>query len=240
MNPSGVSSRTVSDSPALREHFRQALGADPVGAYRDWFRAQEELCGRGDAGLVRALADDLWELLPGLRFDAAEERARFFHNAAVFYGSPGPAADLGRARQAFGFALAHFARDDDGGWRARALHNMATALSNLGSTQEELSEAVGLFHEALSWRTVEREIARGVTLHNLGLARRRLAELDPDRAAEHLDASAAALREAVTIRERHGLAEGRALSERQLDGVRSLRERLRPGIAIERPDPEAR
>lgn len=228
MSPSGVSSRTVSDSPALREHFRQALGADPVGAYRDWFRAQEELCGRGDAGLARALADDLWELLPGLRFDAAEERARFFHNAAVFYGSTGPAADLGRAREAFGIALAHFARDDDGGWRARALHNLATALSNLGSTREELAEAVGLFHEALSWRTVEREIARGVTLHNLGLARRRLAELDPDRAAEHLDASAAALREAVAIRERHGLAEGRALSERHLQGVRSLRERLRP------------
>ena len=85
---------------------------------------------------------------------------------------------------------------------------MATALSNLGSTREELVEAVGLFHEALTWRTVEREIARGVTLHNLGLARRRLAELEPARAVDHLEESAKALREAVAIRERHGLAEG--------------------------------
>jgi tetratricopeptide (TPR) repeat protein len=207
----------VSDSGEdLRAHFRRALEEDPVGAYRDWFRAQEELCERGDAGLARGLADDLWELLARLRFDAAEERARFFHNAAVFYGSAGPAADLGRARGAFGVALGHFARDDESGWRARALHNMATALSNLGTTREELAEAVGLFEEALAWRTEEREIARGVTLHNLGLARRRLAELDPDRAAGHLEASAAALREAVAIRERHGLAEGRALSERHL------------------------
>jgi hypothetical protein len=216
MSAPGVSSRAVNGSPALRERFRRALEEDPVGAYRDWFRTQEELCEHGDAGLARALADDLWALLPALRFDAAEQRARFFHNAAVFYGSPGPAADLSRARGAFGVALGHFARDDDSGWRARALHNLATALSNLGSTRDELAEAVGLFHEALSWRTVEREIARGVTLHNLGIARRRLTELDPDRAGEHLEASAAALREAVAIRERHGLAEGRALSERHL------------------------
>ena len=217
MSAPGVSWRAVSDSgDGLREHFRRALEEDPVGAYRDWFRAQEELCERGDARLARGLADDLWELLERLRFDAAEERARFFHNAAVFYGSAGPAADLERARGAFGVALGHFARDDESGWRARALHNMATALSNLGTTREELAEAVGLFEEALAWRTEEREIARGVTLHNLGLARRRLAELDPDRAAEHLEASAAALREAVAIRERHGLAEGRALSERHL------------------------
>ncbi len=217
MTAPGISWTAVTDSgEGLRDHFRHALDADPVGAYRDWFRAQEELGERGEAGLARGLADDLWELLPGLRFGAAEERARFFHNAAVFYGSAGPAADLVRSREAFGVALAHFARDDESGWRARALHNMATALSNLGSTPEELIEAVGLFHEALVWRTVEREIARGVTLHNLGLARRRLAELEPARAVDHLEESAKALREAVAIRERHGLAEGRALSERHL------------------------
>jgi len=55
-----------------------------------------------------------------------------------------------------------------------------------------------------------------VTLHNLGMALRRRAELDPGLAAAHLEASAAALSEAVSIRERNGLAEGRALSERQL------------------------
>jgi tetratricopeptide (TPR) repeat protein len=200
----------------LRRHFRDALAAEPVGTYRDWFRAQEELRERGDARTAGALADDLWELLPALPFGAAEERARFFHNVAVFYGSPGPAADLGRARDAFAVALEHFGADADSGWHARALHNLATALSNLGTTPAELAEAVGLFGRALEWRTAEREIARGVTLHNRGLAYRRLAELDPAGAPEHLAASAACLREAIAIRERNGLAEGRALSERHL------------------------
>ena len=36
--------------------------SDPVGAYRDWFRAQEEVREHGDADTARALADDLWEL----------------------------------------------------------------------------------------------------------------------------------------------------------------------------------
>ena len=51
---------------ALRRHFREALAADPVGAYRDWFRTQEELRERGDGDTARVLADDLWELLPVL------------------------------------------------------------------------------------------------------------------------------------------------------------------------------
>ncbi len=206
----------MTDPNALRRHFREALAANPVGAYRDWFRAQEELREAGDADRARALADDLWELLPALRFPAEEERARFLHNAAVFYGSPGPAADLVRSRDLFRQALAHFGENDEGGWRARALHNFATALTNLGTSEAELSESVALFERALLWRTAEREIARGVTLHNLGLALRRRAELDPGRAAAHLEASASALLEAVAIRDRNGLAEGRALSERQL------------------------
>ncbi len=215
MNAAGVSLPPVTRED-LRRHFRTALAGDPIGAYRDWFRAQEELRSGGDAATARALADDLWELLPDLPFGAAEERARFHHNAAVFYGSPGPAADLPRARLAFAVALDYFAGDAESGWHARALHNLATALSNLGDSPGELAEAVVRFREALVWRTSEREIARGVTLHNLGLALRRLAELDPGRAAEHLEHSAAALREAVEIRERHGLSEGRALSERHL------------------------
>ena len=213
----GVSLRSVNGGmDGLRRHFRDALGADPVGAYRDWFRAQEELRERGDADTARMLANELWELLPVLTFGAAEERARFFHNAAVFYGSPGPAADLPRARSAFGVALEHFAKDAQSGWHARAQHNFGTALSNLGATAGELTEAVAFFEKALDWRTPEREIARGVTLHNLGIALRRLAELEPGRAAAHLESSGAALREAIAIRQRHGLAEGRALSERHL------------------------
>lgn len=200
----------------LRRHFREALVANPVGAYREWFRAQEELRDRGEARTALCLADAFWELLPSLPLSDPTERARFFHNVAVFFGSPGPAADLARARTAFRVALEHFGDGADGGWHARTLHNLATALSNLGTTATELEESVALFERALAWRTSEREIARAVTLHNLGLALRRLAELDPARAAAHLDASAAALREAISIRDRHGLAEGRALSARHL------------------------
>ena len=204
---------TLDDLP---RRFREALRADPVGAYRDWFRAQEELREQGQAAIARTLADDLWELVPQLSFGAAEERARFLHNAAVFFGSPGPAADLGRARQGFAAALDHFSAHAEDGWHARALHNLATSLSNLGGTAPELEEAVLLFERALEWRTAEREIARGVTLHNLGLALRRLAELDPARAPGHLARSAECLRDAIAIRERNRLAEGRAASERHL------------------------
>src|SRR6185295_14826237 len=133
-------------------------------------------------------------------------------NVAVFFGSPGPAADLARAREGFSAALAHFREHEESGWHARVLHNFATSLSNLGATPDDLSESVALFQRALGWRTLEREIARGVTLHNLGLALRRLAELDREHAGEHLEAGATALREAAGIRGRHGLAEGHALS----------------------------
>ncbi len=196
----------------LLRHFREAFRQSPVSAYRDWFRLQEELREREEAETARALADDLWSFIGELAFASGEDRARFFHNTAVFFGSPGPAANLARAREGFSAALVHFREDEDSGWHARVLHNFATSLSNLGSKPEDLSESVALFQRALAWRTPEREIARGVTLHNMGIALRRLAELDRARAGEHLSQSAAALREATEIRERHGLAEGSALS----------------------------
>lgn len=196
----------------LLEHFRRAFRENPPSAYRDWFRLQEELREREEAATARVLADDLWSFLKELAFSSALDRARFFHNVAVFYGSPGPAADLARARETFGVALDQFSEHEESGWHARALHNFATALSNLGETPAELEESTELFLRALAWRTSERAIARGVTLHNMGIVLRRLAELDPDRAAERLEESAAALREAVAIRQRHDLAEGHALS----------------------------
>lgn len=195
-----------------RAHFREAFRADPSAAYRDWFRLQEELRERDETEIACALAEDLWASVGKLTFSSAEERARFFHNVAVFFGSPGPAADLSRAREGFSIALAHFREHEESGWHARALHNFATALSNLGETAEDLAESVALFERALAWRTTEREIARGVTLHNMGIALRRLAERDPVRAHEHLEASSSALREAAEIRSRRGLAEGHALS----------------------------
>lgn len=185
-------------------------------AYRDWFRAQEELREQDDAATARALADDFWARMPSLAFASAVERARFHHNVAVFFGSPGPAADLDRARSLFEEALAHFSGHTDDGWRARVQHNFATALSNLGATAAEIEEALLLFEEALSWRTPEREIARGVTLHNMGLAWRRLATFVPGGRQEALAQSAARLREALAIRERHNLAEGLEASRREL------------------------
>ncbi len=207
---------TDARTASLLTHFRSAFGADAGATYRDWFRAQEELRKTGDATTARLLADDLWVLVPGLAFPSDEARARFLHNAGVFFGSPGPAADLDRARQCFEAALTHFAEHGEDGWRARALHNFATALSNLGATPSELDEAIRLFDEALAWRTAQREIARAVTLHNMGLAWRRLAGLEPVRSSEALDKSAACLKEAVAIRARHGLSESLAASENEL------------------------
>ncbi|HEV2063265.1 MAG TPA: hypothetical protein VGS00_01800 [Thermoanaerobaculia bacterium] len=201
---------------SLLSHFRLAFGADPPAAYRDWFRAQEELRDAGESATARSLADDFWALAPGLSFSSDEARAKFLHNAAVFFGSPGPAADLARARPLFEEALAYFSDHADDGWRARAQHNFATALSNLGASAAEIEEALRLFKEALSWRTPEREIARGVTLHNMGLAWHRLAEISPARRREALEQSESALRESIAIRERHNLAEGLEASRREL------------------------
>ncbi|MGH9315895.1 MAG: hypothetical protein ACRD1P_02140 [Thermoanaerobaculia bacterium] len=196
----------------LLRHFRKAFRSEPTAAYRDWFRLQEELRDKQDAQTAQTLAADLWQMLPELAFSTPQLRARFFHNVAVFFGSPGPAADLSRARDCFSVALEHFAAQGDTGWHARVLHNTATALSSLASSTEEIEESIALFERALAYRTAEREIARGVTLNNLGLAFRRLAELEPGRASEALEKSAAALSEALAIRERHRLAEGHALS----------------------------
>jgi hypothetical protein len=197
-----------SAAPTLRD----ALRASPTEAYRDFFRLQERLRDEGEASRARELAEELWRVLPELAFESGEERARFHHNVAVFFGSPGEAADLSRARRCFAVAEEWWREPEESGWHARVLHNFATALSNLGSTASELEEAVELFGRALEWRTEKREIARAVTLHHLGIAWRRLAELAPERAGEALEKSAAALTEAAEIRGRHGLAEGHALS----------------------------
>jgi tetratricopeptide (TPR) repeat protein len=203
----------VTDEPeAAAPTLGDALRAAPVAAYRDFFRLQEDLRDRGDSASARALAEELWSTLPELSFASEEESARFHHNVAVFFGSPGDAADLSRARRCFEAALAWWREPEETGWHARVLHNFATALANLGTSPSELDQAISLFERALAWRTKEREIARAVTLLHLGVARRRRAELDPEHAADDLERSAHALAEAAEIRKRHGLNEGRALS----------------------------
>ena len=48
----------------------------PTGAYRDWYRAQEELRSSGEAEASRALADDLWDNLARFEFPSPVARAR--------------------------------------------------------------------------------------------------------------------------------------------------------------------
>src|SRR5262249_20758680 len=101
----------------------------------------------------------------------------------------------------------------------------------------ELSEAVALYRRALELRTPEKEIARAATLHNLGLALRRLAELDAAGSGAHLKAGVEVLREALELRRRQGLSEGPAPTPSQLglplrlldarEGVVRLREAAR-------------
>jgi hypothetical protein len=110
-------------------------------------------------------------------------------------------------------ALGVFTEGDE---LARTLHARGNALSALGGDAEALRLAAADYERALEWRTEERAIARGVTLHNLGVALRRRAELDPGGAGRHLAASEAALRQAIALREAHGLRDGLALSWFQL------------------------
>src|SRR5687767_13053219 len=157
------SAAVMTDDPeAAAPSLRDALRAAPVAAYRDFFRLQEELRDRGDAESARALAEELWAALPDLSFESEEESARFHHNVAVFFGSPGDAADLARARRCFETALAWWHEPEETGWHARVLHNFATALANLGTSASELDQAISLFERALAWRTKDREIARAV------------------------------------------------------------------------------
>jgi tetratricopeptide (TPR) repeat protein len=207
---------TGEERARLAERFDRLFRADPESAFRDWFRLQEELLDRGDAEAARMLADRLWLSLDDLSFDSNDRRSRFFHNAGVFFGSAGPAADLARARACFSSALEAWRPDTDPDAHARVMHNLANALNNLGRSAEELEEAVSLYERALAHRTGERETARSVTLHNMGIALRRRAEMEEKDPGAWLARSESALREAVAIRARRGLPRGEALSLLQL------------------------
>jgi tetratricopeptide (TPR) repeat protein len=220
--------------------FRDAFAEDPASAFRSWYRLQEQL-RHHDAELSRALAEDFWsrlgEIEPVVARNSTDHGARFFNGAGAFFGSPGPAANLARSRECFRRVLREWTEERDRDHHARALHNLASAIASLGATPEELAEAVTLYHRALEFRTGEKEIARATTLHNLGVAMQRLAELDPDRSRSHLAGSVEALREALSLRRRHGLSKGDASTLFQLglslrlledpEGVVRLREASR-------------
>jgi len=205
---------TPEQQAKVRAGLREAFREDASAAYREWYAAQNALAGRGEANLCRALADDLWALVPELDGGLGEERGRFFNNLGAFFGTAGPAANLARAEACFALALEAWSGDEDR--RARALHNRGSALAALGESAAELSRAAACFEEALVFRSGEREIARAVTLHHLGIARRKLAERAPGSASAELERSRAALEEALDLRRRQGLAAGAASTRFQL------------------------
>jgi tetratricopeptide (TPR) repeat protein len=190
------------------------LSESPREGFRAFFKLEERLLEEGRADEARALAEDLWRRLGATPPSAPPERARLAHDFAVFLGTPGPAADLARARRLFAEARAFWEEAGEAADAARSLHNEANALQNLAAGAAELEEALVLYERALLFRTAERAIARGVTLHNMGAALRKLGELSKDAAL--LSRSVEALREAVAIRRGEGLAEGEALSRFQL------------------------
>jgi tetratricopeptide (TPR) repeat protein len=200
------------DAARLRSALRSRFATDPISAFRDWYRVQSELAQAGENALCAALADDLWELLAARPADDGE--GRLWNNAGAFYGTPGSAASLERARECFRRALAIWENDEEK--RARALHNLGSALAALGTSADDLERAVAAFEEALGYRDARREIARAVTLHHLGIAARKLAERAPESSAGHLERSAASLTEALGLRQKHGLAQGTASSRFQL------------------------
>jgi tetratricopeptide (TPR) repeat protein len=200
------------DAARLRSALRSRFAMEPIAAFRDWYRVQSELAQAGETALCAALADDLWELLAARPADEIE--GRLWNNAGAFYGTPGSAASLERAQECFHRALAVWENDEEK--RARALHNLGSALAALGSSAGDLEHAVAAFEEALGYRDARREIARAVTLHHLGVAARKLAERSPESSTEHLERSAAALAEALELRQKHGLARGTASTRFQL------------------------
>lgn len=209
--------------PSTRElaaHFRRTFADDPKEAFRQWFVLQEKLRDEGPgapAGRARELAEDLWQVAPDLVFPGEPERAGFFHNLAVFLGTKGPAANLPRALEAFQIALGIWDPEQDGDDYARALHNRGNALQSLGSSPEELHEALAMYERALFWRNEKaRGIARSVTLHHMGVLLRRLSEEEPERRGEHLVRSTEVLSEALDLREREKLKEGAASTSFQL------------------------
>ncbi len=209
----------------LAKPWEEGFRRDPTETFRRWFRLQEKLGSDGESGAgtaARALADDFWRYGMILPHETPAEAARFFNGVGAFFGAAGPAADLGRARACFERALAETEATGDPDTRARILHNFASALAGLGSTPGELAEAVAKFRAALEWRTAEREIARAVTLHNMGVALAAWARVEPGEEDALLLASAETLSEAAEIRGRLGLARGHALSLLHLGMVRKL------------------
>jgi hypothetical protein len=199
----------------LVAYFRGAFAADSHAAFREWYVLQEHLRDdreRQEASeeTAHALASDLWNIRGTLVFSSKGEEARFLHNLAVFFGSRGPAESLSFSLLLFEESLdAGYGNGDLEAW-ARLCHNRGNALQNLARSREDLLETVDCYMRALTVRDGSRRIARGVTLHALGLALRKLAEAEPPMRAERLRAAIHALEESLSLRSEEKLERGTA------------------------------
>lgn len=199
----------------LVAYFRGAFAEDSHAAFREWYVLQEHLRDdreRREASeeTARALASDLWDIRGSLIFSSKGEEGTFLHNLAVFFGSRGPAENLPFSLSLFEESLSSGYGREDLEAMARLFHNRGNALQNLARTREDLLEAVACYTRALTVRDGSRRIARGVTLHALGLALRKLAEAEPPMRAERLRAAIHALEESLSLRSEEKLERGTA------------------------------
>lgn len=204
---------TLAGAPALVARFRALFAEDPGAALRDWFVLQEHLRDaktQEAERTARALARDLLDIRGTLVFSSKGEEAVFLHNAAVFFGSRGPAESLA-------VSLFLFEESSNAGYgssgaeaMARLFHNRGNALQNLARSREDLLEALACYERALTVRDATRPIARGVTLHSLGLALLKLAAAgtNQNERSERLLEAVDAFEESLSLRSSEGLANG--------------------------------
>jgi tetratricopeptide (TPR) repeat protein len=195
--------------------FRRRFAEDPRAAFRDWYVLQEHL--RDDRErqeeseeTARALASDLGNIRGTLVFSSKKEEATFLHNLAVFFGSRGPAESLSLSLLLFEDSLgAGYGSEDPEAW-ARLFHNRGNALQNLARSADDLEESLACYERALTVRDPSRRVARGVTLHALGILLRKLAEAEPERRDAHLRAAISAFEESLSLRSQEKLERGMA------------------------------
>lgn len=204
---------TLPEALALVEHFRALFREDPKAAFREWFVLQEHLGEREEekaSERSRALASDLLDIRATLDFASSEEKAAFLHNAAVFFGSRGPAEDLSSALLLFEESSNAGYGSSDLEARARLHHNRGNALQNLARSREDLLEALACYDRALEVRDATRPIARGVTLHARGLALLKVAAggASPEEREACLRSAVLSLEESLSLRVSEGLVRG--------------------------------
>lgn len=203
--------------------FRRRFAEDPRAAFRDWYVLQEHLRDEATEEAVetsRTLGDDLWRIRGELGFSSKGEAGSFLHNLAVFFGSRGPAGDLGRALFLFEESLSSVDLFSEPDVWARNHHNRGNALQNLARSREDLLEALASYERALTVRDGSRRIARGVTLHARGLLLRKLAEVEHQERRAFLASAISSFEESLFLRSEEKLERGMAETAAALEEAR--------------------